>query len=189
MFFSNNVGIQHLGSRIQGVDGWIDSQFGQGSGEHSSSIQMLESSGWGWISKIIGWHIDSLDGSNRSLLGGGNSFLEGSQICREGGLISDGGWDTSEQGGHLRASLGESEDVVDEEKHVLSGLISEVLSNSESSQSDSGSSTWGLVHLSVDEGTSAGWLVWLIDVDDTGFNHFVIKIVTLSGSLSDSGED
>lgn len=189
VLLTDNVGVQHLGSRIQWVDGWVDTQLSQGSGKHGSSIQMLESGGGGRIGKIIGWDVDGLDGSNGSLLGGGNSFLEGSQICREGGLISDGGWDTSEQGGHLRASLGESEDVVDEEKHVLSGLISEVLGNGESSQSDSGSSTWGLVHLSVDEGASAGWLVWLIDVDDTGLDHFVVEIVTLSGSLSDSGED
>lgn len=150
---------------------------------------MLESSGWGWISKIIGWHVDSLDGSNRSLLGSGNSFLEGSQVGREGWLISDGGWDTSEQGGHLRAGLGKSENVIDEKEHVLSGLISEVLGNGKSSQSDSGSGTRGLIHLSVDEGASAGWLGWVIEIDHTGFFHFLIKIVTLSGSLSDSSED
>lgn len=49
----------------------------------------------------------------------------------------------------LRASLCETEDVVDEEQHILTLLVTEVLSYGQSSQSHSGAGTWGLVHLSV----------------------------------------
>lgn len=56
---------------------------------------------------------------------------------------------------HLRTSLCESKDVVDEEQHILTLLITEVLSYSQSSQSHSGTGTGGLVHLSVHQGDLA----------------------------------
>lgn len=57
---------------------------------------------------------------------------------------------------YLRTSLCESEDVVNEEQHILTLLITEVLCYSQSSQSHSGTGTWGLVHLSVHQGDLAG---------------------------------
>ena len=48
---------------------------------------------------------------------------------------------------YLRTGLGESEDVVNEEQHILAFLVSEVLGNGETGKGDSGSSSWGLVHL------------------------------------------
>jgi hypothetical protein len=115
---------------------------------------MCECGSWGWISKIISWYIDGLDGSNGTGFGGGNSFLKTTQIGSEGWLISDSRWNTSQKSRHLRASLGESEDVINEKKHILVLLISEVFSNSETGKSDSSSGTGWLVHLSVDESAS-----------------------------------
>jgi len=76
--------------------------------------------------------------------------------------------------------LGESENVVNEKEHILSLLISEVFSNSKSGQSNSGTGTWGLVHLSVDK----GYLGLSLQLDNTSLNHLVVKIVTLTSSLS-----
>merc|ERR1712046_241283 len=56
-----------------------------------------------------------------------------------------------EQGRHLGAGLGESEDVVDEEQHILVLLVSEVLSDGETGETDTGTGTWWLVHLTVHE--------------------------------------
>lgn len=56
----------------------------------------------------------------------------------------------------LRASLCEAEDVVDEEQHILTLLVTEVLCYGQSSQSHSGTGTWGLVHLSVHQRHLAG---------------------------------
>jgi peptide chain release factor 1 len=144
-----------------------------------------ESGGGGGIGEIIGGDIDSLHGGDGSLLSGGNSFLEGSQIGGQGGLISDGGGDTSQQGGHFRTGLGESENVINEQKHVFSFLVSEILSDGESGESHSGSGSRGLVHLSVDQGASRSGA---IGVDHTRGNHFVVEVVSFSGSLSDSSE-
>lgn len=112
--------------------------------------------------------------------------MEGTEICSQGRLITDGRGNTSEQGGHFRASLGESEDIVNEQQDILSFFVSEVLSNGETSESDSSSGTRGFVHLSEDECASR---FIIVDADNLRGNHFVIKIVTFSGSLSDTSED
>ena len=101
------------------------------------------------------------------------------------GLVTDGGRDTTEKGRHLRTGLGEAENVVDEEKHVLALLVTEVLSNGETSKSDTGTGTRGLVHLTEDESD----LGVTLEVDDTGLNHFVVQVVTLTGTLADTSED
>lgn len=49
----------------------------------------------------------------------------------------------------LRASLCETEDVVNEQQHILTLLVTEVLGHGQSSQSHSGTGTRGLVHLTV----------------------------------------
>lgn len=54
--------------------------------------------------------------------------LEHTHVGGEGGLVPHGGGDTAEQGRHLGSCLGETEDVVHEEKHVLPFGIPEVLS-------------------------------------------------------------
>lgn len=100
-------------------------------------------------------------------------------------MITDGRGDTSQQGTHFGASLGESEDVVNEKKHIFSFFVSEVFGNSKSGKSDSGSSSWGFVHLSVDEGTSG---TGAIDLDNSRGNHFVVKVISFSGSFTDTGE-
>ena len=97
-------------------------------------------------------------------------------------MVTDGRGDTTEQGRHLRTGLGETEDVVDEEKHILALLITEVLRNGETSQRDTGTGTRGLVHLTEDESD----LRVTLEVDDTGLNHFVVQIVTLTGALTDT---
>ena len=140
----------------------------------------------GGIGQIISGHVDSLHGSDGASSGGGDTFLKGTHVSGKGGLVSDGGGDTSEKGRHLRAGLSESENVVDEKKHVLVLLISEVLSNGESSEADTGSGTGWLVHLTVHKG---GLGSWAIGDDDTRLDHFVVEIVALTGSFADTSED
>ena len=98
------------------------------------------------------------------------------------GLVTDGRGDTTEKGRHLRTGLGETENVVDEEKHILALLVTEVLGNGKTGQGDTGTGTGWLVHLTEDEcdlGVS-------VEVDDTSLNHFVVKIVTLTSTLTDT---
>merc|ERR1711868_290635 len=62
----------------------------------------------------------------------------------------------------------------------------EILGNSQTSESDTSSGAGGLVHLTVDQGDLGGLV---LQTDDASLNHLVVQIVTLTGSLSDSGKD
>ena len=103
-------------------------------------------------------------------------------VSRQRGLVTDGRGDTTEQRRHLRTRLGETEDVVDEQKHVLALLVTEVLRDGETSERDTGTGTRGLVHLTEDESD----LGVTLEVDDTGLNHFVVQVVTLTSTLTDT---
>lgn len=58
---------------------------------------------------------------------GGNAFLERTHFISQGGLVAHRGRHAPEQGGYFRTGLGEAEDVIDEEQHVLVGDVAEVL--------------------------------------------------------------
>jgi len=183
---TDDVGVHNSGGGLEWVDSWVEAQLSNLSGKYGGGVQVGESGSWGWIGQVISWHIDSLDGGNGTLEGGGNSLLHSTHIGGEGWLVTDGRWNSTEKSGHLRTGLGESENVVDEEKHILALGISEVLGNSQTGKGDSGSGSWGLVHLAVDEGDLG---LVILQADDTSLNHLVVEIVTLSSSLSDTGED
>ena len=53
------------------------------------------------------------------------------------------------------------------------------------SQGDTGTGTWGLVHLTEHQGD----LRLAIKLNDGGLLHFVVQIVTLTGTLTDTSED
>mmetsp|Transcript_2155 Transcript_2155/g.4907 ORF Transcript_2155/g.4907 Transcript_2155/m.4907 type:complete len:511 (-) Transcript_2155:15-1547(-) len=185
---SDDHGVEHTGVRVQRVDSWVDSQLGDLAGQHSGGIQVSEGGGWGRIGQIIGRDIDGLHRGNGSLGGGGNSLLEATKISRQGWLVTDSRWDTSQKGRHLGVGLGEPEDVVDEEQHILTFLVTEVLGDGESGQTDTGAGTWGLVHLAVHEGALA--LLRLVsELDDAGLDHLGVQVVSFARSLSHTGKD
>ena len=185
MDLADNGGVKHAGSGIEGIDSRVDTDFGKGTGQHGGGIKMSESGGGSGIGKIISGHVDGLDGGDGTGLGSGNALLEGTQIGGEGRLVTHSGGDTAEEGRHFGASLGETENVVNEKEHILVLFVTEVLGDGETGESNTGAGTWGLVHLTVHKGGlgSGG-----IDVDDTRVDHLVEKIVTLTGALTDTGE-
>ncbi len=83
-------------------------------------------------------------------------------------------------GRDLGAGLGEAEDVVDEQEHVLALLVAVVLGGGQGRDGHPGAGAGGLGHLAVDEGGL---------VDDPGLLHFVIEVVALAGALAHPGED
>jgi peptide chain release factor 1 len=182
---ADNGWVKHTGGGVEGIDSGVNTELGKGTGEHSCGVQVSECSGWCGIGQIVSGHIDGLHRSDGTCLGSGDTFLEGTEICGQSGLIADSRWNTTKKGGHLRTGLGESEDIVDEKKHILVLLISEVLGNSETGKTDTGTGTWGLVHLSVHK---SGFGAGAINLDDTRVNHFVVKIVTLTSAFADTSE-
>jgi hypothetical protein len=70
-----NTGIQHTRLGVKGINSGVNTKLGNTTGQDSGGIQMGEGSGRGGISQIIGRDIDGLDGGNRTLFGGSNTFL------------------------------------------------------------------------------------------------------------------
>lgn len=95
------------------------------------------------------------------------------------------------------------EDVVNKKQHILALLVTEVLpkklarcqmykwkmstylSDSQTCKSDTGTSTRGLVHLTEDKGD----LGVTVKLNDGGLLHFLVQIVTLTGTLANTSED
>ena len=127
-------------------------------------------------------HCFYLDRCDGSLLGDGDTLLHGTHVSSKDWLVTDSRWDATKQS---RASLGEPEDVVDEEQHILTLLVPEILGNSQTGKSNTSTSARGLVHLYVHQ-SDLGGLV--LEGDDTTLNHLVVQIVALSGHLADTSE-
>jgi hypothetical protein len=109
-------------------------------------------------------------------------YIHATHVSRECRLITDGGGDTTKQSRHLGTSLGEAENVVDEEQHILAFLVTEVLGDCEASKSYTSTCTSGLVHLTEDK----SYLGVTLEVDDTSLNHFMVQIVTLTSTFTNT---
>eukprot|EP00053_Salpingoeca_punica_P005891 m.57224 g.57224 ORF g.57224 m.57224 type:complete len:538 (-) comp13441_c0_seq1:14-1627(-) len=181
---ADDVLVQNARGRVKRVDSGVDAQLGNATGQHGGGVQVGEGGGRGGIGQIVGRHEDGLHGGDRALGGGGDALLHDTHVRGEGGLVADSRGDTAEQGRHLRAGLGEAEDVVDEEEHVRLGHVAEVLGDSQTGEGDTGAGAGGLVHLAVDERD----LGLALELDDTGGDHLVVEIIALAGALADAGK-
>jgi hypothetical protein len=84
---------------------------------------------------------------------------------------------------HLR----ESEDIVDEEQHILVLHIAEVLRDREASQRHTGTCARGLVHLAIHQRTFA-LIALLACLDDTRLNHLIVKVSAFARALANARE-
>ena len=121
---------------------------------------------------------------------GGDALLQRAHVGRERRLIAHRRRNAAEQRRHFRAGLGEAEDVVDEEQHVLA-LVAEIFGDGQAGQADAGAGARRLVHLAVHQRAfrAGGRAVVLLRVlVDAGFDELVIEVVALAGALADAGE-
>ncbi len=82
--------------------------------------------------------------------------------------------------------MGEAENVIHEEEHVLVLFVAEILGHREGREGHAHTGTRGFVHLAVNEGDLR--LGEVVLLDDAGFGHFVVKVITFAGALTDAGE-
>jgi peptide chain release factor 1 len=185
VLLANDGDIQKTRLGIKGIDSGVDTQLRNGTRQDGGGIQVSKGGGRSRIGQIISRDVDGLDGSDGTLLGSGNTLLQGTHISGKGGLVTDSGGNTTQKGRHLGTGLSETENVVNEEQHILTLLITEVLSNGKTSKSDTGTGSRGLVHLTEDKSD----LGLTLKVNDTSLLHLTVQIVTLTGSLTDTGEN
>ena len=154
--------------------------------EHRGGVEVGEGGGRGRVGEVVGGHVDGLHRGDGALVGGGDALLQLAHLGGERGLVADGRRDAAEERRHLGARLGEAEDVVDEEEHVLPLVVAEVLGDGERRERHAGAGSGRLVHLAVDQHALA--LLRLVEVDDARLDHLVVEVVSLAGALADAGE-
>ena len=96
--------------------------------------------------RVVGRHVDGLHRCDRALVGGGDALLQRAHVGGERRLITHRRRNAAEQRRHFRTGLGKTEDVVDEEQHVLA-LIAEIFGNGEARKADACARARRLVHL------------------------------------------
>ena len=142
------------------------------------------------VGQVVGGDVNGLHRGDRTLGGGGDALLQRAHVGGERRLIAHRRGDAAEQRRHFRTRLGEAEDVVDEEQHVLA-LVAEIFGDGEAGERDAGAGARRLVHLAIDQRAfrTRGRAVVLMRVDvDLRLDHFVIEIVAFAGALADAGE-
>ena len=102
--------------------------------EHRGGVEVGERRRRRRVGEVVGGHVDGLHRGDRALVGRGDALLQLAHLGRQRRLVTDGRGDAAEERRHLRAGLGEAEDVVDEEQHVLAFLVAEVLGDGQRRQ-------------------------------------------------------
>src|SRR5690606_24988653 len=177
--------IKHAGGRVERVNGRIDTQLRDLTGQNGRRVQMGEGGCRRRVSQVVGRNVNGLNGRDRALVGGGNTLLQGAHVGRERRLIAHSGGDTAEQSGHFGAGLRETEDVVDEEQNVLAFDVTEIFRLREAGESNTHTGSGRLVHLAIDQ-RHLGLVAF--GVDNAAFDHFVVKVVTLTRPLANASE-
>ena len=168
------------------VHGRVDAQLGDLARQHGGGVEMGEGGGRGRVGQIVGRHVHGLHRGDRALVGRGDPLLQRAHVGGQRRLVAHGRRDAAEQGRHLGTRLGEAEDVVDEEQHVLAFLVAEIFRDGEAGQGHARAGARRLVHLAVDQRHLR--LQRLLEVDDAGLDHLVIEVIALAGPLADAGE-
>ena len=141
------------------------------------------------VGQVVGRHVDRLHRGDRALVGGGDALLQRAHVGGERRLIAHCRRNTAEQRRHFGAGLGEAEDVVDEEQHVLA-LIAEMLGDRQTGQADARAGAGRLVHLAEHQRAFRFDVrIGIVRVGiDLGFDELVIEVVAFAGTLADAGE-
>ncbi len=156
------------------------SELGELARQHGGRVQVGECRRRRRVRDVVGGNVNGLHRGDRSLLGRRDALLKRAHLGAEGGLISDRGGHAAEQCRHLGARLGEAEDIVDEQEHVLPLFVAEVLGGGHPRETDAQARARRLRHLAEDE---RGLL------DDARFLHLVVQVIALARPLPHARED
>ena len=149
MILTDDARIENARRRSEWIDCRINSQLDDLARQRCDGVQVRKCGRWRRIGIVVGRHIDGLDRSDRSGLGGSDALLHLAHFRCQIRLITDRGRHASQKGGHFGTSLSKSENVVDEEQHVHA-LIAEVFSDGETRQRHAQTRAGWFSHLAID---------------------------------------
>src|SRR5699024_7762360 len=117
---------------------------------------------------------------NRVTAGRGNAFLQDTHLVSQVWLVTHGGRHTTQQGRDFHTGLGEAENVVNEQQHVLLLHVAEVLGHGQAGQCNAQTGAWWLIHLAEDQGGV---------FENVCFVHLDPEVITFTSTLTNAGED
>ncbi len=171
--------VEDARGRVERVDGRVDAQLGDRSRQDRRGVEVGERGVRRRVGDVVGGHVDRLQRRDRVTARRGDALLEETHLVGQRRLVTDGRGHAAEQRRDLGARLGEAEDVVDEQQHVLLLHVAEVLRHRQRGERDAQPGAGRLVHLAEDQGGL---------VDDAGLGHLGEEVVALTGALADTGE-
>ena len=180
MLLANDARLEDTRGRGQRVHCWVNTLRSNSTVQLGGGVQVSERRCRSRVGVVIGRNVNGLQGRNGTALGRGNALLQNTHLISQGWLVTHGGRHTTQQGRNLRAGLGETEDVVDEQQHVLVLHIAEVLRHGQAGQSHAHTDSWRLIHLAEDK---CGIL------QHAHLFHLQEEVGALTGTLADAGED
>ena len=178
MLFANDQRVELTRGGVERVNGRIDTQLGNLTGQYDSRVKVREGGRRRRIGQVIRGDVDGLHGSDRASLGRSDAFLQDAHLFRQSRLITYRGRHTTQQCGHFGPRQGVTIDVVDEQQNVTT-FVTELLGDGQTGQCHAQTVTRRLVHLAIDQGNL---------VENVGFLHFVEEIVTFTSTLTHARE-
>src|SRR5271170_987388 len=186
VLLSGDLGRQGARGRGKGINRRIDAQFGDRTFEHDGRVKVRKGCGRRRVGQVVGGNIHGLKRCDGAALGRRDSLLESSHFGCQRRLVSDRARSASQQRRNLGARLGEAEDVIDEEQHILVLFIAEVLGDGEAGERDAKARPRRFVHLSVDQCDLR--FVQLVGFDNARVAHLVVEVVAFARPLADTRE-
>ena len=171
--------VQDGRGRRQRVHGREDALREHCAGELGGGVEVRERRRRRRVGVVVGGHVHGLHRGDRLTPGGGDALLQLAHLVGQRGLVTHGGRHTAEQRRHLGTRLGEPEDVVDEQQHVLALLVTEELGHRQRRQGHAHTRARRLVHLTEHQrGVLEHVRVFELDPE----------VVALAGALTHAGE-
>ena len=175
---------------IERIDRRIDALFRDRARQHRRRVKMGERGRRRRVGQIVGGNIDRLHRGDRALRRRGDALLQRAHVGGERRLIADRRGDAAEQRRDFRTRLGEAEDVVDEQQHVLA-LVAEMLGDGDAGRptrirAPGGSFIWPNTSAHFDFTFESGLCGSALTFE---FDEFVIEVIAFARALADACEN
>ena len=139
---------------------------------------MGEGGRWRRVGQVVRRYVYRLDRGDRTFLGRSDTFLQNAHLFSQGRLVTYCRRHTAQQCGYFSTGQGVTIDVVDEQQNVVT-FVTELLGHGQASQCYAQTVSRRLVHLTVNQ---------CHFVQNVGVLHLVVEVVTLTSTLTHTGE-
>src|SRR5471032_3247660 len=175
---ADHVRIQLTRSRVEWIDRWVNTQGGDVTGQYDGGVQVGGRGRWRRVSQVIRRYVYRLDRGDRTVFGRSDTLLQSTHLFGQGRLVTYCGRHTAQQCGYFSTGQGVTIDVVDEQQNVVT-FVTELLGHGQAGQCYAQTVTRRLVHLTVNQ---------CHFVQNVGVLHLVVEVVTLTSTLTHTGE-